>query len=92
MQEKQIKCEICGKVFKNRAGLAGHMNIVHDERTKSTSKESDQLGSVRKEKTNGCQHIWKKLTPEDLRKEDESGSSIQEQGYRYYCAECGELK
>ncbi len=24
-----VKCELCGKEFKNEAGLAGHMRLVH---------------------------------------------------------------
>jgi len=28
-----VVCEICGKKFKNRAGLAGHLLIVHQKKS-----------------------------------------------------------
>ena len=87
-----VKCEVCGKEFKNRAGLAGHMNIIHGEKTNKPAPGSDRQESIRAKGTVGCQHIWKKLTPEQLRMVDESGSSVQDQGYKYYCAESGDLK
>ena len=34
-----IKCELCGKAFKNKAGLAGHKQLIHpDNAPVETSK------------------------------------------------------
>lgn len=86
-----VKCDICGKEFKNKAGLAGHMKIVHDE-TKKPVSGSDALLNVHGKETKGCQHIWKRLTMEQLRMEDSDGKSLADYGYKYYCADCGEVK
>lgn len=81
-----VKCDICGKEFKNKAGLAGHKKIVHDEKTKKGKSLSEQkTGSE-------CAHIWKRLTAEQLRMEDSDGKSLAAHGCKYYCAECGEVK
>ena len=86
------KCDICGKEFKNKAGLAGHMKIVHDGRTNKPVLGADKLANVHVKETKGCQHIWKRLTAEQLRMEDSDGKSLAAHGCKYYCAECGEVK
>lgn len=81
--EEKIICQICKKEFKNKAGLAGHMAIVHGQNS----------GSKAKEKDSGCQHIWRRLNNSELKMvEEKTGKSIYELGYLFVCRECGELR
>lgn len=40
---KVVKCKVCGKIFKNEAGLSGHMRFAHREQRIKTVP--DKLGS-----------------------------------------------
>jgi len=40
---KVVKCKVCGKTFKNEAGLSGHMRFAHREQRIKTVP--DKLGS-----------------------------------------------
>lgn len=80
---EKIICSICGKEFKNKAGLAGHLSIIHGKNGGDRYKES---------KSN-CNHTWRRLTNSELKLIDEStGQNIYEMGYLFVCRECGELR
>lgn len=81
-----VKCDICGKEFKNNAGLAGHVAIIHATDTNKGKRPSDRKIS------GDCAHVWKRLTGEQLRMVDADGVSLAAHGCKYYCAECGEVK
>lgn len=75
-----VKCPECGKTFKNKAGLAGHLSIVHGKNGSMDQKM-------------GCQHIWRRLNNSELKMVDEkTGKSIYELGFLFVCRECGELR
>ena len=39
---EEIKCDICGKIFKSLSGLEGHKRLSHSEQTKKTYP--DEIG------------------------------------------------
>ena len=79
-----VKCELCGKEFKNKAGLAGHMTIVHGKGTKPVDRPSDRWTD--------CEHVWKRLTVEQMRMIGPDGQSLGSHGYRHYCELCEEVR
>jgi len=35
-KSEEVKCDICGKIFKDKSGLAGHKRLSHSEGTRKT--------------------------------------------------------
>lgn len=80
---EKVECSICGKKFKNKAGLAGHMSIIHGKNSGSRYKES----------AGGCNHTWRRLRESELQmRDEETGKTVWELGYIYCCRDCGELR
>lgn len=84
MGGKPATCKVCGKEFKNAAGLAGHMSAVHDMNGgENWRKGKDQTG---------CKHVWRRLKPSELALVDDSGRSVESMGFLYECTVCGVLR
>ena len=80
---EKIICSICGKEFKNKAGLAGHLSIVHGKNG----------GGRYKETKSSCTHTWRRLKESECNMMDvETGQTVYELGYLFCCRECGELR
>lgn len=84
MGGKTATCKICGKEFKNAAGLAGHMTLVHEMKGGEKWKET-------KDKT-GCKHLWRRLKPSELTMQDDQGRTVEDMGFLYECTICGTLR
>jgi len=41
-KSEEVKCDICGKTFKDKSGLAGHKRLSHSEETRKTIP--DEIG------------------------------------------------
>ena len=86
--ENRPKCPICGKDFKKRSGLAGHMAIVHGQKLGAAEqKETKDQG-----KKAGCRHEWTRLNEVELFLVNDEGRTIRELGYKYRCKKCGDLR
>lgn len=90
-----LDCPICGKAFKNGAGLAGHLRMIHNKEGNDVEGYEEALAGARGEKKiDRIRELYDKLKVLRVRRTEAEADSANSQGlfHRFFQDENQQLE